>query len=117
MKYFAKIGGVEHELISASVRHAGSTSLNSPAVVYMAAEMNISSARELFADPGEWYLIERPNARKYADGTVIQGQDTITDCTEYEVLNEITDCMDGTVKIVMRKTTAEELLHILAGNQ
>lgn len=117
MKYFAKIGGVEHELLFASVWPAGSRNMNSPAVVTMTAEMDIVAAKELFKNPGEWSLIERPNVRKYADGTVIQGQDMITDCTEYEVLSEITDSMDGTVKIVMRKTAAEELLRILAGNQ
>lgn len=110
MSYFAKIGDVEHELLSASVWSAGSMSKNSPATVIMTAQMEHSVAKELFANPGEWYVIERYDAIRYADGTVIQRKDTVTDCTDYSVLRSILDTNDGVVKINMGMLTDSEIL-------
>lgn len=110
MMYFAKIGGIEHELLSASVWHSGSMSKDSPATVIMTARMEHSAAKELFTDPGEWYVIERHEAIQYADGTVIQRDDRVTDCTDYSQLRSILDTNNGVVEIRMGMLSDSEVL-------
>ena len=117
MRTYIKIAGKEREVVSATVYPAGCISMTSPGHVRIVTEMEYAEAKALFSDPGEWSVIERPAAIKYADGTAIQPEDIVTDCTGYDVLRSITDTMAGTLEIVVSEITDSEALAVLMGDK
>lgn len=100
----AEIFGIEHDR-DWDYRHTKSVKCN----------LTYEEAKSLFVDGVEWSQIYQGPDTKNEKGEVIKPDPIITDNSEFEQVLSITENRDGTVKVTMGVTPAEEINAILMG--
>lgn len=106
MKTYIKIGGQEYEarvrLRRVDPDHAG----RKTATVTMTA--TVEEAKTLLSDSGEWQCIQKDD-----EGNAVKTED----CGDYELLLQVTDLLDGSIRAVLGTARTEEVLQILMGGE